>query len=545
MLYCNFSSAILVVCDRFVIFLCFFLMIRRPPRSTRTDTLFPYTTLFRSHRRGDVRPEAHRRVHDLQLRHAGDRPDRQLRRQDALHVGRPDLLADRLPRPQRRRRARRRPALPVLRLVVRPRAGAQGGRALLGGRRQGPPEVGHPRRRPGDLPGERDPLRPELRGAGQPGLDGADRQGAHRAAGQGRHHHRLLDHGRQGAGGGREARRRGHRRRGHRSAQPEAARQRGHRRLGEEDQPPGGLRGGLGLRRHRLGSRGGGDGAGLRLARRAGEAGMRRRRADALRRQPRGAGAASDRRHRRRRQRSLLPRLSGRGRTEIMPINILMPALSPTMTEGTLAKWLVKEGDTISAGDVIAEIETDKATTEDEAVDEGKLGKIMVAEGTDGVPVNQVIAVLLEEGEDASAISEVPPAPKAADKPKEPPKQDAKPAAAGNGAEPPKAETPKSEPPAASSGEEARIFASPLARRLAKEKGVELTALKGSGPHGRIVKADVEGAKPGAAAPRSEEHTSELQSLMRISYAVFCLKKKKSTHIKNIAYKNEQKPHHD
>src|SRR3546814_10262620 len=125
----------------------------------------------------------------------------------------------------------------------------------------------------------------------------------------------------------------------------------------------------------------------------------------------------------------------------------------------------------------------------------------MMAEGTDGVPVNQVIAVLLEEGEDASAISEVPPAPKAADKPKEPPKQDAKPAAAGNGAEPPKAETPKSEPPAASSGEEARIFASPLARRLAKEKGVELTALKGSGPHGRIVKADVEGAKPGAAAP--------------------------------------------
>src|SRR3546814_180144 len=176
-----------------------------------------------------------------------------------------------------------------------------------------------------------------------------------------------------------------------------------------------------------------------------------------------------------------------------------MPALSPTMTEGTLAKWLVKEGDEISAGDVIAEIETDKATMEVEAVEEGKLGKIMVAEGTDGVPVNQVIAVLLEEGEDASAISEAPPAPKAADKLKEPPKQDAKPAkpaAGGNGAEPPaaKAETPKSEPPAASSGEEARIFASPLARRLAK---------------------------------RSEEHTSELQSLMRSSSAVFCLYKKK------------------
>ncbi|HEY9538834.1 MAG TPA: biotin/lipoyl-containing protein, partial [Kiloniellaceae bacterium] len=150
-----------------------------------------------------------------------------------------------------------------------------------------------------------------------------------------------------------------------------------------------------------------------------------------------------------------------------MPINILMPALSPTMTEGTLAKWLVKEGDEISSGDVIAEIETDKATMEVEAVEEGKIGKILVAEGTDGVPVNQVIAVLLEEGEDASAITETPaaPAPKAAEAPQEQPKQETKPAAGGNGAEPPapKAETPKPEAPAAPSGGEGRIFASPLA----------------------------------------------------------------------------------
>ena len=188
-----------------------------------------------------------------------------------------------------------------------------------------------------------------------------------------------------------------------------------------------------------------------------------------------------------------------------MPINILMPALSPTMTEGTLAKWLVKEGDEISSGDIIAEIETDKATMEVEAVDEGTVGKLLVSEGTDGVPVNKVIAVLLEEGEDASAIPSDPqagaPAPKApeakqAEAPKEEaPKQEAKaekPASSGNGATPPQAAA-----AGGSSGE--RIFASPLARRIAKDKGVDLAAVKGSGPHGRIVKADVEGAKPGAA----------------------------------------------
>jgi len=201
-----------------------------------------------------------------------------------------------------------------------------------------------------------------------------------------------------------------------------------------------------------------------------------------------------------------------------MPINILMPALSPTMTEGTLAKWLVKEGDEVTSGDIIAEIETDKATMEVEAVDEGTMGKIVVSEGTDGVPVNQVIAVLLEEGEDASAIPDQPQAeissPKPAeDKPKEEaPKEEAKaeaPASKGNGAEPPskgpelKAADPPA--PAAPEGPEGRIFASPLARRIAKDKGLDLTALKGSGPHGRIVKADVEAAEPGAAPEAKRE----------------------------------------
>ena len=180
-----------------------------------------------------------------------------------------------------------------------------------------------------------------------------------------------------------------------------------------------------------------------------------------------------------------------------MPINILMPALSPTMTEGKLAKWLVKEGDEVTAGDILAEIETDKATMEVEAVDEGKVGKIMVAEGTDGVAVNKVIAVLLEEGEDASAISEAPAAPAApAPKAEAPKAEDAKPAPVNDQITDSKV-APSA--PAAPSGD--RIFASPLARRIAKDKGVDLAAVKGSGPHGRIVKADVESAKPGAAAP--------------------------------------------
>jgi pyruvate dehydrogenase E2 component (dihydrolipoamide acetyltransferase) len=171
-----------------------------------------------------------------------------------------------------------------------------------------------------------------------------------------------------------------------------------------------------------------------------------------------------------------------------MPINILMPALSPTMEEGKLAKWLKAEGDTIAAGDIIAEIETDKATMEVEAVDEGTLGKIMVAEGTDGVKVNAVIAVLLEEGEDAAAIGAAPAAA---------PAPAATPAAA---AQAPAAAAAPAAPaaPAAASGE--RVFASPLARRIAAGKGLDLAHVKGSGPHGRIVKADVEGAVSAPAA---------------------------------------------
>ena len=184
-----------------------------------------------------------------------------------------------------------------------------------------------------------------------------------------------------------------------------------------------------------------------------------------------------------------------------MPINILMPALSPTMTEGKLAKWLIKEGDSVASGDVMAEIETDKATMEVEAVDEGTLGKILVPEGTDAVPVNQVIAVLLEEGEDASAIDSAPAAPPpAAAAPEAPAASPAVPAPAAVPA------TPVPAAPAAAPAETdgARIFASPLAKRMAAQAGIDLAALNGSGPHGRIVKRDIEAAVAGgipAAAP--------------------------------------------
>ena len=168
-----------------------------------------------------------------------------------------------------------------------------------------------------------------------------------------------------------------------------------------------------------------------------------------------------------------------------MPIEILMPALSPTMEEGTLAKWLVKEGDTVSSGDIIAEIETDKATMEFEAVDEGTIGKLLIAEGSEGVKVNALIAVLLEDGEEASdAVPSSASADDAGDKA----------AATAVSAEPATPTAERSAPPApaapaASDG--TRIFASPLARRIAADQGLELSALQGSGPHGRIVKADV------------------------------------------------------
>lgn len=170
-----------------------------------------------------------------------------------------------------------------------------------------------------------------------------------------------------------------------------------------------------------------------------------------------------------------------------MSIEIKMPALSPTMEEGTLAKWLVKEGDTVKAGDLMAEIETDKATMEFEAVDEGVIAKIVVAEGTDGVKVGTVIAVLAGEGEDAGSVS----AP-TADAPKtEAPKAEAAPA--------PAAAAPAPAPAAAPKADGDRVKASPLARRIAAEKGVDLSGVTGSGPNGRIVKADVADAKPGAA----------------------------------------------
>lgn len=173
-----------------------------------------------------------------------------------------------------------------------------------------------------------------------------------------------------------------------------------------------------------------------------------------------------------------------------MTIKVLMPALSPTMTEGNLAKWHKKEGDTVKAGEVIAEIETDKATMEVEAVDEGRIGKILIPAGTQAVKVNETIAILLEEGENDNAISAdagKKDAPKAAS---------SAPAVAPTPA-PQAASAPAASAPAAKSGD--RIFATPLAKRIANDKGIDLKSVKGTGPHGRIVKADIEGAKGGAA----------------------------------------------
>jgi pyruvate dehydrogenase E2 component (dihydrolipoamide acetyltransferase) len=174
-----------------------------------------------------------------------------------------------------------------------------------------------------------------------------------------------------------------------------------------------------------------------------------------------------------------------------MPIEIKMPALSPTMEEGTLAKWLIKAGDTVKSGDLMAEIETDKATMEFEAVDEGTITEIVVPEGTDNVKVGQVIAILAVEGEDASAAKA---APKAETPKADAPKAEAAPAPAAAAAP---AATPAPSPAPAASGD--RVKASPLARRIAAEKGVDIASVTGSGPNGRIVRADVEGAKPGAA----------------------------------------------
>jgi pyruvate dehydrogenase E2 component (dihydrolipoamide acetyltransferase) len=214
-----------------------------------------------------------------------------------------------------------------------------------------------------------------------------------------------------------------------------------------------------------------------------------------------------------------------------MPTEILMPALSPTMEEGKLAKWLVKEGQTIKAGDVIAEIETDKATMEVEATDEGKVGRLLVAEGTEGVKVNTPIATLLGEGESAAAApsskigAQAPRAPSPSRAPPPAPAARAAgspPAGGGQGrmaAEPRASNNPPTPIPSPRGGGEplvargaqagpavanghGRIFASPLARRLAKEAGIDLAALAGSGPHGRIVKRDVEAAQKSGRTPQ-------------------------------------------
>ena len=184
-----------------------------------------------------------------------------------------------------------------------------------------------------------------------------------------------------------------------------------------------------------------------------------------------------------------------------MPIALLMPALSPTMTEGTLAKWLKKEGDTVSSGDVIAEIETDKATMEFEAVDEGVLAKILVEEGATGVAVNQPIGVILEEGEDESALEGYEPTGPGGS-------TAVKAEAAAPEASPEKA--PKPEPARAPSEPRGdRVFASPLARRMAKHEGLDLAAIDGSGPRGRVVKRDVEAAlKAPRAASAAESEAS-------------------------------------
>ena len=189
-----------------------------------------------------------------------------------------------------------------------------------------------------------------------------------------------------------------------------------------------------------------------------------------------------------------------------MPTSITMPALSPTMTEGTLAKWMVKEGDIVKSGDVIAEIETDKATMELEAVDEGTIGRIVVPAGTENVAVNAVIALLLNEGEDAGALKG---AAAPATKPATAPQPTASPAPAPKvaGAQTPSPKTeipsaPRAEPPHLATADGGRVIASPLARRMAEKAGLQIAAVTGSGPHGRIVKADIEAALVGGGAGR-------------------------------------------
>ena len=224
-----------------------------------------------------------------------------------------------------------------------------------------------------------------------------------------------------------------------------------------------------------------------------------------------------------------------------MSKKIQMPALSPTMEEGTLAKWLVKEGDTVSSGDLLAEIETDKATMEFEAVDEGKIAKILVSEGAEGVKVGTVIAIIAEEGEDLAQAAEgsADPAPKA----------DPVPAKADAPAPKADAPAPKAETASApQSGD--RVKASPLARRIAEEKGVDLASLTGSGPNGRIVKADLEGASakaptaaPAPAAPAPAPATTQAAQDFGIPHEVIKLSGMRKTIARRLTESKQQVPH--
>lgn len=234
-----------------------------------------------------------------------------------------------------------------------------------------------------------------------------------------------------------------------------------------------------------------------------------------------------------------------------MSKKIQMPALSPTMEEGTLAKWLVKEGDTVSAGDLLAEIETDKATMEFEAVDEGKIARILVSEGSEGVKVGTVIAIIAEEGEDLAQAAEgdSAPAPKAA------PKADPVPAKAEAPAPKADAPAPKVEAAPAQSGD--RVKASPLARRIAEEKGIDLASLSGSGPNGRIVKADLEGASakapaaaatpaaatPAAAAPAPAPAATHAAQDFGIPHEVIKLSGMRKTIARRLTESKQQVPH--
>ena len=190
-----------------------------------------------------------------------------------------------------------------------------------------------------------------------------------------------------------------------------------------------------------------------------------------------------------------------------MPVTILMPALSPTMEKGKLAKWLKKEGDKVKSGDVLAEIETDKATMEIEAIDEGTLGKIIVAEGTDDVLVNAPIAVILGEGEKLGDIA--PAAASASRPPAAAPQHEV----ATNTPHPEVSASSQASMGASQASAGGRVFASPLARRLAKDKGIDISSVHGSGPHGRIVVKDVESAKPGAAPAAKAAATPQAISI--------------------------------